>query len=202
MIYGLIDTGKFFATNKEKCHRLISKIVKVDKLVVSYDRYHSVYVSKENIINVVNYCKINKILIQGNVIIETPLDMKYADFFNNISVNSGVGKVRRAGRADSIDSLMYKDIRQDNKRMNSCCCDENKALSFFPERGFSYYPNENSKKFSFQTYQNLINSLFYKKIYKIKFKDMLKTIDNNKVFYNPCEICKEYCKDLNHGQYC
>ena len=197
-------TNGYFANTIENCE-LISKVKKLDNVVISHDEFHKEFISRENVTNLAEYCRQNKIECDISVVLGSPFDYGNVQYFKNLGFKCTVRAFQFLGRANLIrGSILQREhnIEWQNK------CPSLDTLIFVPKRGFTWctknlvWNNNNLDADIFHNEaKNVLELDYFRKVRDLSFQDMKDQMDGNQNdYYTECDVCEAYLKWLKQSE--
>ncbi|MBF0361146.1 MAG: radical SAM protein [Oligoflexia bacterium] len=194
-----ITTNGWFSKSNEKIEEILTKIVKINCLQLSYDVFHGSNLTYNDIIRLKDYCENKKIAFNISVCISSPLDFNNAaEILKNVKTIISYQKVEPSGRAKKSQTN-FKYFKFQDEVLDKQCSNLNQ-ISYIPGKGFTtccsslIYNNEISDTCHADLIDHL-NSSFRSLIKKHTFKELLelKSIPFESLspqLSSPCALCE------------
>jgi len=193
-----ITTNGYFADTVGAAVRVLSSFVKLDKVLLSYDKYHAKFLPIGHIENLFHACRKLKIKFIVTMAIGSPLDLVL------------LKKIRQAGR---FRVVMQKVLPVGRARINGIAhkypsfdsgvlekrCENSRTLMYFCGRGFTtccsiLVYDRNMRGVMHGTPKEHIGSEFYRLMSKLSFRGLAKRLGVSCLEFSPehsdrCTLC-------------
>lgn len=193
-----IITNAHFAHTYDSCQYVLSEIPCLNTIIVSYDKFHAEFVPKENLENLVEYCKRNDVSVYGHACISDPSDiLKIIEYGRELGISFNYQKalpLRSGGECYKYDCF---DINVLAER-----CEQVSSFIYMPSYGITHCcsslfckGSESIRRLlAQQTINDYIQSSFYKLMNKYTFGDLCKMGEIEDAMLLPvhthrCELC-------------
>jgi len=131
-----ITTNGHFADSRDNAVKTLSEFVKLDKVQLSYDKFHAKFLPFGNIKNLYEACKALGKKFSVAMAIETPMDILLVEKIKEAGrFNIAIQKVLPSGRAKT-NHIQHPFPSLDKKVLSKGCPNRGKIM-YFCGRGFS-----------------------------------------------------------------
>ncbi|HAH31176.1 MAG TPA: hypothetical protein DCL44_02560 [Elusimicrobia bacterium] len=194
-----ITTNGHFANSKCNAIKTLASFVKLDRVQLSYDKFHSKFLPLANIRNLFYACKALKKKFNVTTVLENPMDILLLEKIKRAGkFTVGIQKVLPIGRAKT-NHINHPYPSLDQKVLRKHCPNRSKIM-YFCGRGFStccssLVFNSREKDMIHPTIERHLNSKFYKTAVLSNFgrfarKLGVSTKDLRPEHSAPCTLCE------------
>ena len=197
-----ITTNGHFATTVAKAAGLLAAIKKLDKVRLSYDRFHKQFLPYAHVRNLYEACRGSGVDFGAILTIQSPLDLvlsKELRMAGDFPI--GVQKVLPIGKAKS-NSVGYAHMEFDAAVLREMCPNRRK-ISYLCGRGFSVCDvsisfkefKKHPERYLRPSAGELLESDFYQRMSTMRFAELLKRCGDPEVQFTPahsshCVLCE------------
>lgn len=194
-----ITTNGHFANSKGNAIKTLSSFAKLDRVQLSYDKFHSKFLPFESIRNLVYACKALRKKFNVTTVLETPMDIMLLEKIKRAGkFTIGIQKVLPIGRAKA-NHIDHPYPSLDQKVLRKHCPNRGKIM-YFCGRGFStccssLVFNSRKKDMIHPSVALHLNSEFYKTAVLSSFgrfarRLRVSTKDLRPEHSTPCNLCE------------
>ena len=196
-----VTTNGSFAGSLAKAETVLRKFSFLNKIQLSYDKWHEKFLPFENVKHLFLACKKTGVDFCVLMAIESPLDLHLAAKLGEISdFKIAIQKVVAAGNAERA-GIYYKFPSFDDSVLTQRCANLKKPV-YLCRRGFALYDinlsftalNATADQKIFSSFDDLLKSEFYMLMQNHTFGELLNKfkIDSTKLLPShsmPCNLC-------------
>ncbi len=197
-----ITTNGHFAETVAKAAGLIAAIKKLDKIRLSYDRFHKQFLPYTHVRNLYEACRGSGVDFGAILTIQSPLDLVLSKELRQAGdFPIGVQKVLPIGRAKSNNvGYSYTEF---NPAVLREMCPNKRKISYLCGRGFSVCDvsisfrefKKHPEKYLRPSAEKLFESDFYQRMATMKFAELLKRCGDPAIKFSPahsshCVLCE------------
>ncbi len=173
-----ITTNGHFAKSKVAAKSLLSEFLRIDKVHLSYDKFHKKFLPNRNIKNLHEACRDSKIDFGVLMAIQSPMDLALLPQLRALGdFPIGIQKVLPTGAAKNSGVSLVPPIF--DRRVLSRSCPNAGKIMYLCGEGFSLccsslVLNGNNPGFVHPTLSKHLNSRFYKMVCTKSFGEIMK----------------------------
>lgn len=197
-----ITTNGHFAETAAKAAELLASLGKLDKVRLSYDRFHKQFLPHTHLRNLYEACRTFGVDFAVILTIQSPLDLILVKELRRAGdFPIGVQKVLPIGRAKS-SGVGYAHTVFNADVLNELCPNR-KKISYLCGRGFSVCDvslsfrefKKHPEKYQCPSVKKLFKSEFYKRMSTMRFSELLKRcgkpeVKLSSVHSSHCALCE------------
>lgn len=195
----LLTTNGKFAITKNAALKVLDSFRRLNKIHMSYDKFHGAFVNSSAIKNLYQACLTRGIKFDVIFAVQDPTDMHLLQMLRSLGdFKIGVQSTLPMGLAKT-NALGY-DYPSFDKRVLSKCCPSKGRLMYVAGKGFatccsSLMFNGSAVKLCYPSPEDLLASNFYKLISSVPFKRWPKILGIPEPAYTPaqsaeCSLCE------------
>lgn len=199
----VLTTNGWFAVSKDRTEDVLNRIVKINKLQMSFDFFHTNESNFEAILFLKEYCEYYKIEFNISICIENPEQILAAnEIVDKTGVNVIYQKVEASGRSVSYDNA-YKYLVFDKSVWEKSCPNQG-SLHHGPDFGYTtccsnlIFNNKASHGLiSNDSLKNYKKSKFYSLIQNNSLREICEKFnmsildDLDPKYSSPCRLCEK-----------
>ena len=197
-----ITTNGWFTGSMASIQSTLSKILKIDFLQLSWDKFHGSPLERQNIVRLKEYCLEKNITFNISICISDPKDLIEAEkITGDLDLDIKYQRVSQAGRAKR-NNITYQFKNFEESVLEKSCPGKN-VMSYIPGKGWSTCCS--NLTFNLDRPQGLVThasaeehlaSSFYQETHSMNFGEIIRNRKMSNLNFTPndsmvCNLCEK-----------